>query len=360
MRNSKNLDFIHVESLRMCAANFVGPGDTQKTLKEFDSIANIVRGRHRFILFSALIISAIPSGFIDYYFGHLDGSALWVYSMLFLSLIIYAVFYFIFNFFIQYNLHFSDSFLARRIYKFDLPEKITAFFDQLKTEKIRVHSQWVKPYAHHEALRAICPESGKTVTLQHPLTGEAFNSRLLPLLLSSRRRDWGFCLIKTWGSLSRAPLYVEVENKFSPQKPSAEGARALPLPIKGFGHWRHDIHPHFRKVMCDNFNKHLGWIGEQARLLEILLMEVLSYQRPVKIHGGKEQITALVQIAIKELKHAKKRQEITAIWFDDKRDPDPAGSIAKLLGRGETGTWEEARVKALEETLELQSKSLKY
>lgn len=166
MKNSRNLDIVNVELLRVCAAKFIDPDNFQKILEEFDLIANLFRKRFYYVIYFSLFITAIPSVFIIYNLDTTSRSLYFTILIYMFCMSIYSIPYFLLNFYIQWHLSFSNSFLSRRIYNFEIPKRLTVFFDLLKTEQIRVYPQWMKPRTNQSALRAIFGKRG--VTLEPP------------------------------------------------------------------------------------------------------------------------------------------------------------------------------------------------
>ena len=362
MKTSKNSDIINVELLRICAAKFIDPDNFQEKFEDFDIIANFFRKRFYYVIYFSLLITAIPSIFIIYYSTPISNGIFFAIKMSVLHIFIYAIPYFLLNFYIQWHLSFSNSFLSRRIYKFEIPERLTVFFNLLKTEQIRVYPQWMKPRTNQSALRAIFGKRG--VTLEPALTGEAFSSRLLPLLLSSRKSDWGFCAIKGYRSLGKGPLYVPLEpaalskspnlSGYALQNSTAGSPSAAALPVQRHEHWRHDIHPEFREIFCEKLFEYLEWTGTKAAIGKIGIMGILTHTEYVKNQGKRENVTVLVTTATKEIERQIFPKKINDVWPRNEKNPDFNLVMRQILGFGETGV-PYARVRAVQDTLRLQA-----
>lgn len=176
-------------------------------------------------------------------------------------------------------------------------------------------------------------ETDENVTLEYVLTSEAFSSKLLPLLLSSRRSDWGFCLVKAWRSLSRAPLYVEIAS-------SSKEKTAKPLPR----HWRHEVPPEHREPFCDALIEAKGWSGHKAIKARIALMAVLEHTGYVG--AGKNNIESavtLADIACTALQAAKTQGTIDAVWLADQKNQKPEESLQKIFSHPGISFWREKR-----------------
>jgi len=289
---------------------------------------------------------------------------------LYIFIIFYIFICFLVNLSIHLHLNFGNSIFSRKIYSFDISNSLEEFFDQLKNEQVRVYPQWKKPRTDQNALRARFCEKG--VTLEPPLTGEAFRSRLLPLLLSSNERDWGFCIIRAWRSL-RTPLYVEIDEaqpsahltqierdplEFSQGAASEINRTSTSLaPKKTPVHWRHDIPQEYRELFCDEFIKAAGWSGHKAIKARIALMAVL--EEPGYVGAGKNNIESAVKlagIAHAALKAAVAQQKIDTVWFADQRAQKPEGSLQKIFSHPGSRDWAEKRLKAFEKIVEIKRK----
>lgn len=224
----------------------------------------------------------------------------------------------------------------------------------------------MKPRTNQSALRAIFGEGG--VTLEPHLTGEAFRSRLLPLLLSSRKSDWGFCAIKGWRSFRQAPLYVqfnEEQNKsientddiedniiFTPLKIEYDPIDVAKSLEPNYGHWRHVVLPEDYDYFLDLLLNNIGWTGEKRKILSVAITSILRDASDIKRRGaGAETITKLSNVAVDALVVQKSQNTIRDIWFgyeDLKEAKRKAESGLKdILGSGKATKISQKRNAAL-------------
>lgn len=350
-----------VEPLRIHAAKFFKSDDLQFSLDYFDRIVRKAKRRLVICLLSIGLMTISPFFILYNYVNFSDKFYLSIF------IIFYVFICFLVNLSIHLHLNFGNSIFSRKIYSFDISNSLEDFFDQLKNEQVRVYPQWKKPRTDQNALRARFCEKG--VTLEPPLTGEAFRSRLLPLLLSSNERDWGFCIIRAWRSL-RTPLYVEIDEaqpsahltqierdplEFSQVAASEINRTSTSLvPKKTPVHWRHDIPQEYHELFCDEFIKAARWRGHKAIKVRIALMSVLTY--PDYIEAERKNVESaklMADIAHSALKKAVAEGKIETVWFADQKDQNPTGTLVKIFSHPGSGHWTEKRLKAFEKIVEI-------